>query len=125
MLGAAEGTGSYGVILGDVLAEAGYRVVEAATPRRERGRGKTDALDAVLAARSSLVMPLTMLRDRRAGEAHMALRVLTVAREHLNVERVRCINALTAVVRTHDLGIDARKALSSEHISTIAGWPRR
>ena len=59
---AAEGTGSYGALLGDVLEEAGYRIVEAPTPRRERGRGKTDALDAVLAARGVLVEPLVMLR---------------------------------------------------------------
>ena len=125
VLVSAEGTGSYGAVLGDVLAEAGYRVVEAPTPRRERGRGKTDALDAVLAARSTLMVPLMMLRDRRAGEAHTALRVLTVAREHLNVERVRCINALTSLVRSHDLGVDARKPLSSAQITTIAGWRRR
>ncbi|MFC5379162.1 IS110 family transposase, partial [Brachybacterium sacelli] len=60
---AAEGTGSYGAVLSDVLQQAGYRVVEAPTPRRARARSKTDALDAMLAARSSLVMPLTKLRD--------------------------------------------------------------
>lgn len=79
----------------------------------------------MLAARSTLVVPLMMLRDRRAGQAHTALRVLTVARDHLNVERVRCINALTALVHSHDLGVDARKALRSPQISTIAGWRRR
>lgn len=79
----------------------------------------------MLAARSILVVPLTMLRDRRSGEAHTALRVLTVARDHLNVDRVRCINALAALVRSHDLGIDARKSLSSQQIGTIAGWRRR
>ncbi len=41
---AAEGTGSYGALLADVLESGGHRVVEAPTPRRERGRGKTDAL---------------------------------------------------------------------------------
>lgn len=120
-----EGTGSYGAVLSGVLDEAGYRVVEAPTPRRERGRGKTDALDAVLAARSTLVMPLTTLRDRRAGQAHAALSVLTVAREHLNVERTRCINALTSLLRTHDLGIDARKSLASQQITSVVGWRRR
>lgn len=125
VLVAAEGTGSYGAVLGEVLEDVGYRIVEAPTPRRERGRGKTDALDAVLAARSILVTPLTMLRDRRAGQAHTALRVLTVARQHLNVERVRCINSLTALARSHGLGVDARKSLSSQQIATIAGWRRR
>lgn len=125
VLVAAEGTGSYGAVLSDVLAEAGYRVVEAPTPRRERGRGKTDALDAALAARATLVMPLARLRDRRAGQAHTALRVLTVAREHLNIERTRCINALTSLLRSHDLGIDARKSLNTQQITAIAGWRRR
>jgi transposase len=111
--------------LGDVLEEAGYRVVEAPTPRRERGRGKTDTLDAVLAARSTLVMPLGVLRDRRAGEAQTALQVLTVARDQLNADRLRCINALTALIRGHDLGVDARRALTGSQITMIAGWRRR
>lgn len=125
LLVAVEGAGSYGALLGDVLEDAGYGVVEAPTPRRERGRGKTDTLDAVLAARSTIVMPLTVLRDRRSGEAHTALRVLTVAREHLNGQRVRCINALTALVGSHALDIDALKSLSCQQIVAIAGWRRR
>lgn len=120
-----EGTGSYGAVLADVLEEAGYRVAEAPTPRRERGRGKTDELDALLAARSTLVLPLDQVRDRRAGEVQAALQVLTSARDQLNAERVRCINALTALVRSHDLGIDARRALTTTQISTVAGWRRR
>lgn len=122
---AAEGTGSYGAVLGDVLQEAGYRVVEAPTPRRERGRGKTDTLDAVMAARSTLALPLAMLCDRRAGETQAALQVLTVARDQLNADRLRGINALTALVRGHDLGVDARRPLNTRQISTIAGWRRR
>lgn len=121
----AEGTGSYGAVLGDVLQDSGYRVVEAPTPHRERGRGKTDALDAVMAARSALIVPLTMLRDRRAGQTQAALQVLTVARDQLNADRLRCINALTALVRSHDLGLDARRPLTSSQISTIAAWRRR
>ncbi|MFD1825444.1 MULTISPECIES: transposase [Mumia] len=31
----------------------------------------------------------------------------------------------TALVRSHDLGIDARKSLTSQQIATIAGWRRR
>lgn len=122
---AAEGTGSYGAVLADVLADAGYRVVEAPSPRRERGRGKTDVLDAVAAARSTLVMPLRLLRDTRAGEIQAALKVLTTARDQLNADRLRCVNTLTALVRSHDLGIDARRALATSQIATVATWRRR
>lgn len=121
----AEGTGSYGAILSDVLADAGYRVVEAPTPHRDRGRGKTDTLDAVSAARSTLAMTLSQLRDRRAGQAHTALQVLTVARDQLNADRLRCINALTALVRVHDLGLDTRRALTTQQIIGVAGWRHR
>ena len=125
VLVAAEGTGSYGAVLGDVLEQAGYRIVEAPTPRRERGRGKTDTSDAVLAARSTLAVPLSMVRDRRGGQAHAALQVLTVARDQLNADRLRCINTLTALVRSHALGVDARRALTTSQITTIASWRRR
>ena len=37
-------------------------------------------------------------------------------------ERTRTINALTALLRTVDLGIDARRALSNSTITTIASW---
>lgn len=46
VLVAAEGTGSYGAVLAESLTEVGYRVVEPPTPRRDRGRGKIDAMDA-------------------------------------------------------------------------------
>lgn len=125
VLVAAEGTGSYGAVLSDVLAQTGYRIVEAPTPRRERGRGKTDTADAVLAARSTLPVPLSKLRDRRSGQAHTALQVLTAARDQLNADRLRAINALTALARSHALGIDARRALTKSQITTIASWRRR
>lgn len=66
-----------------------------------------------------------MLRDRRGAEAHTALQVLTVARDQLNADRLGCINALTALVRGHDLGIDARRALTGAQIATIARWRHR
>lgn len=125
VLVAAEGTGSYGAVLAESLAEVGYRVVEAPTPRRERGRGKTDAMDAVTAARATLSMPVARLRDRRGGQDQVALQVLTTAREQLNAERLRAINALTALVRAHDLGIDARRSLTRTQIRQIASWRRR
>src|SRR5690606_33948629 len=60
VLVSAEGTGSYGAVMAEILAETGYRVVEAPAPsaKRLRGVGKTDALDALTAARATLVMKL-------------------------------------------------------------------
>ncbi len=41
------------------------------------------------------------------------------------VERTKTINALTALVRSVDLGLDARKSLTRAQITTIAGWRSR
>ena len=43
----AEGTGSYGAVMTELMSETGYRVVEAPAPSaaRLRGTGKTDTLD--------------------------------------------------------------------------------
>lgn len=124
VLVAVEGTGSYGAVLADRLEDAGHRVVEAPTPsaKRLRGTGKTDALTA---ARSTMVTDLNRLCDRRRGQNRAALNVLSVAREQLNADRLRCINALTALARAHDLGIDARRSLSTTQITVAAGWRRR
>ena len=49
---AIEGTGSYGAGLARFLAAAGVEVFECERPRRaERRRGKSDLIDAALAAR--------------------------------------------------------------------------
>jgi transposase len=97
----AEGTGSYGAVMARRLTEAGYRVVEAPMPsaKRLRGKGKTDSLDAITAARSTLIMDIERLRDRRAGEVQTVLKLLTVGREQMNADRLRALNALTALIR--------------------------
>jgi transposase len=43
----------------------------------------------------------------------------------MGTERTKIINALTALIRSVDLGDDARKALTSAQITTIAGWRAR
>ena len=121
----AEGTGSYGARLSGQLAEIGYRVIEAPTPARVRGRAKTDALDAILAARSALATPITALRTPRTGSTRAALAVLSTARRRMQAERTRSINALTALVRTYDLGIPAPRALKATQITQIAAWRTR
>jgi transposase len=77
---AVEGTGSYGAGLTRFLAGKGERVFEVGRlPRERRSGGKTDALDAVRAARSVLAQerPAT---PRTSGERE-ALRALMAARE--------------------------------------------
>jgi hypothetical protein len=53
------------------------------------------------------------------------LRVLVVVREQMVAERTRAINALTALLRTVDLGVDVRKALLHSQFKVIAGWRER
>jgi transposase len=125
-----EGTGSFGAILTEKLLGAGRVVVEAARmPAGDRrGKGKSDELDAARIARAVLGSAIEDLRTPRtlgADRARVAMRVLVVAREQMTSERTRAINALTALVRTIDLGIDARRPLTPRQLSTIAAWRDR
>lgn len=120
-----EGTGSYGRLAAAHLAEQGYRVVEALTPVRGKGRAKNDELDAQREARDVLGFPVDRLRDHRAGEVAAALQVLTAARDRLSTDRAATVNALTGLLRTHDLGIDARGPLTLAQIRTIKAWRTR
>jgi transposase len=77
---AVEGTGSFGAGLTRFLTGQGERVLEVSRLRRERrAGGKTDALDAIRAARSVLAeeRPATP----RAGGERQALQALVAARE--------------------------------------------
>jgi len=129
-LAVVEGTGSFGAILTVGLQAAGRHVVEAArmpgTDRR--GTGKSDDLDATRIARAVLGSPLGALRVPRelsSERARVAMRVLVVAREQMTKERTRTINTLIALVRTVDLGVDARRAFTARQITTLAGWRDR
>jgi transposase len=76
---AIEGTGSYGAGLARFLAGRGERVLEVGRTRRERrSHAKTDALDALRAARC--VLGEAKLASPRAGGDREALRALMVAR---------------------------------------------
>jgi transposase len=77
---AVEGTGSFGAGLTRFLTGRGERVLEVGRLRRERRcGGKTDALDAVRAARS--VLAQTRPATPRAGGERQALQALVAARE--------------------------------------------
>jgi transposase len=75
---AVEGTGSYGAGLARFLSARGERVLEVGRTRRERSHAKTDALDALRAARS--VLGNAQLASPRAAGEREALRALMVAR---------------------------------------------
>jgi transposase len=76
---AIEGTGSYGAGLARFLAARGERVLEVGRIRRERrSHAKSDALDALRAARS--VLGEDELASPRAAGEREALRALMVAR---------------------------------------------
>uniref|UniRef100_UPI003558D7CD hypothetical protein n=1 Tax=Rhodococcus qingshengii TaxID=334542 RepID=UPI003558D7CD len=63
--------------------------------------------------------------DLRADGLRVAMHVLMVAREQMTCERTRAINALTALVRTVEFGVDARKSLSCSQITAIMTWRTR
>jgi transposase len=85
---AVEGTGSFGAGLTRFLTARGERVLEVGRLRRERrSGGKTDALDAVRAARS--VLSSERPATPRAGGERQALQALVAAREGaVNAKRV-------------------------------------
>lgn len=120
-----EGTGSYGSRLAKVLVEVGYRVVDAPCPKRDRGGDKNDAIDAITAARSLLPRPVERLADARGGEAQQCVKVLLAARERMTGESTRAINALTALLRGIELGIDARRKLTLAQIRAVSRWRSR
>jgi len=104
---AVEGTGSYGAGLTRFLTGRGEQVCEVGRLRRERrSGGKTDALDAVRAARSVLTQerPATP----RAGGERQALQALVAAREG-------AVNGRRAgLCQLRDLLITAPEPLRSE-----------
>ena len=76
---AVEGTGSFGAGLTRFLVSRDERVLEVGRLRRQRQAGKSDALDAIRAARSVLAQT-RQVRPRAGGERE-ALRALSAARE--------------------------------------------
>ncbi len=97
-----EGTRSYGIALTRVLTAAGLPVVEVERPSRtdRRGHGKSDPIDAHLAAMSVLRTDPTRLPAPRADGDREALRILLGARRDLTGTRTRQVNALHALLLT-------------------------
>src|SRR5919199_2921562 len=86
-----EGAGSYGAGLCELLLAEGIRVVEVERPRREdRRRGKSDQIDALLAAKK--VLAGDGLSTPRTGHTRQALQALLVAQRSCVSERTRLLN---------------------------------
>ena len=123
-----EGIGSYGAKLAHTVAATGYPVAEAPrmSARARRGLGKSDPLDALAIATAARSIDVTALRrPRQDNGVRAALRILVAARDQMTMERTMNINALTALVRTVDLDIDARRPLSSGQVKEISRWRTR
>jgi hypothetical protein len=123
-----EGVATYGARLAAVVSRAGYEVVEAARmdARAHRGTGKSDPLDARRIAAAVLSLEPRKLRRPRSDEGvRAALRILLTARDHMTTERTATINALTALLRVVDLGIDARRPLTAKQVNEAARWRAR
>lgn len=123
-----EGAASYGAILAGAVTGLGYEVVEAPwmNPKAHHGLGKSDPLDAERIGTAVLNLNEEQLRRPRLGDGvRAALRVLVSARESMTKERTKAVNTLTALLRVSDLGIDARKPLSTVQITTVSAWRTR
>ncbi|HEX8093351.1 IS110 family transposase [Jatrophihabitans sp.] len=124
VLAAVEGTSSYGAGITAALLEQGFDVAEVRPAARSSHAhaGKSDTLDAEAAARSVIGREYdTLARPRQAGP-RAALRVLLAARSIIDQQRTANRNALTALLRGIDLGVDARKPLTDTQIRLVAAW---
>jgi hypothetical protein len=92
-----------------------------------RGIGKSDPIDARRIAAAVLPLPEEQRRTPRMDEGiRAAAQILLTARDELTGERTRTVNALTALVRIADLGIDARRPLGARQVGDIpTGAPVR
>lgn len=126
-IAAVEGTASYGAGLTRAFDLVGIPVAEARPPKRatRAGRGKSDQIDAEAAARTVLAQDTAQLLTPRSGKIRSALRVLLVARRQIDTHRTLERNALNALARVIDLGIDARRPLTDLQIAQIASWRAR
>lgn len=121
---AVEGTSSYGARLTQALLAAGIEVGEVRPPARSSRAltGKSDPVDAEAAARSVLGRQRDQVIEPRAAGTRTALRILLSTRSLLDHQRTANRNALTALLRGPDLGIDARKPLRDAQITAITAW---
>jgi transposase len=118
---AVEGAGSYGAGLTRLLVERGEWVVEVDRPKRPARRGgKSDALDAVRAAREALAQE-RLAAPRRRGDRE-ALRVLLATRQGAVTARTGAINQLKALIvgAPEELRAELRRSSTSGQVGYCA-----
>jgi transposase len=119
-----EGAGSYGAGLCEHLLSEGIRVVEVERPKRAQRRrgGKSDRIDALLAARKALAGD--GVSTPRRGGTRQALGALLVAHRSCVRERTRVLNELQALVTTaptalrEELGAGSGQVLATRLLAT-------
>jgi transposase len=96
-----EGTGSYGAGVARFLTEAGHKVVEVNRPDRSTRRriGKSDPIDAEMAARSVLAGVATG-RPKSGSDRVEMIRMLKVAKDSAVRARTQAVNQIKALVVT-------------------------
>ena len=119
---AIEGTSSYGETLTKYLGDRGMDICEVKPPKTKArsGIGKTDHIDAEMAARGVLHLPIDKLIRPRIGSKRKILRTLLSSRHLLVKQQTMDKNALNALVRSSDIGTDARFALKAKTVRKIA-----
>lgn len=117
---AVEGVGSYGAGLARFLQDAGVAVFECERPqRRDRRQGKSDLIDAALAARRLLSGEGLSLP--RGGGRREELRVLLLERRSAVQARTAALNQLSSLLVTApDQVRDRLRALSGERLAVAA-----
>jgi transposase len=118
----AEGAGSYGAGLAAFLQAYGERVVEVGRPKRppRRTGAKSDALDAVRAAREALAQDHPLAPRRRGNRE--ALRVLLATRHSACVAKVSATNQLKALIvgAPEELRAELRGLMTKRQVARCA-----
>jgi transposase len=124
---AVEGAGSFGAGLTAVLQQRGEWVVEVGRPKRPASRSgaKSDALDAVRAAREALGQDRPAI-PRRRGERE-ALRALLTTRRSATTARVAAVGQLKALIvgAPEELRAELRGQPTSRQVAYCAGLRER
>src|SRR5918912_507097 len=120
-----EGTGSYEAGLSRWLRARGFMVVEVERPKRQGryGRGKSDPIDAELAARA--VQAGTALGQPKAGSGMVEMiRALSVARRSALNARTQAANQLRALLVTAPEPVrhQLRRMSRAQLVSTAAAF---